>query len=122
MDDVEADEKIEHNNEMYVFPSTMALRLNLHSPLAINRLLFYITHRVYHWSHQIVSGTHGILKHFQTLRVSFTATFVVLVLTAWEEMTNKLILLADLKHCLLEEIRYFPQEWLHCFSSFRHSY
>ena len=110
MDDVEANENIEHNNEMYVFPSTMALRLNLHSPLAINRHLFYITHRAYHWSHQIVSGTHGILKHFQTLRVSCTATFVVLVLRAWAEMTNKLVLLADLKHCLLEEIRYFARQ------------
>ena len=82
MDDVLADKKTEYSNKMYVFPSTIASRLNLYLPLATNPLLSYQAHRASHWSYQIVNHTHDILKHFQTSGVSCTAAFGALVLGA----------------------------------------
>ena len=44
MDDVLGDKKIEYSNKTYIFPSIIASRLNLYSPLATNPLLFYTKH------------------------------------------------------------------------------
>ena len=82
MGDALADKTIEYNNKMYVFPSTIASRLNLYSTFATNPLLFYQTHRASHWSYQIVNHSHDILKHFQTSGVSCATGFAVLVLRA----------------------------------------